>query len=110
MRWAQRQQDLAKLLFSSDGMKVPFEIDREAAAVASDAQTWLRWDTKTQFAATSKSASFKQLRSAVEQRQIIVSLASAGTERFCGFSLPDPLLPLIYINKDYELGSVRSFT
>ena len=39
LRWAQRQQDLAKLLFSSDGMKVPFEIDREAAAVASDAQT-----------------------------------------------------------------------
>lgn len=110
LRWAQRQQDLGKSLLSADDFSKPFATDREAEAVASDARTWLQWETKTQVDAASKSGAFKKLRVAVEHQQIIVTLRSAATTRFCGFSLPDSLLPVIYINKDYELGSVRSFT
>lgn len=110
LRWAQRHQDLCKSLLTADDFNVPFSTEGEAADVAERARTWLAWDTSIQVRATSKTASFRALRAAIEQRQIVVTLTSAHTSRFCGFSLPDSLLPLIYVNKDYDLASVRSFT
>lgn len=110
LRWGQRLQRLATQFVSVDEFKIPFSADREASLVAQDARLWLHWDSRAQFTATSKSASFKRLRAAVEEQQIVVTIASAGTSRFCGFSLPDRSLPTIYINKDYDLASVRSYT
>ncbi len=119
LRWGRRTQSVARDLLNSADLlgnattwAEDIELDDQAspARAAEQVRVWLAWDTATQVNATSKSAAFKSLRAAVEERGVLVALRSAGTSRFCGFSLPDPVAPLIYVNKDYELGSVRSFT
>lgn len=68
------------------------------------------WSTTDQRQATSKIAVFKNLRRAIENREIAVVLRSAGEASFAGFSLSSQVAPMICLNKDYGLGSLRSFT
>lgn len=113
LRWGQRTQRVTRKLLVEgssglDGADVSEQDDPIRAAAS--ARDWLGWESQAQVRATSKSAAFKVLRAAVEERGVVVILRSTGTSRFCGYSLPDSEAPLIYINKDYGLASVRSFT
>lgn len=112
IRWARSIQHQMEILLRDEGVEKPPDYSREdsAEAAAAKARGWLNWTTTDQRTATSKTAMFKSLRRAVENREIAVTLRSAGESSFAGFSLPSQIAPLIYLNKDYELGSLRSFT
>jgi Zn-dependent peptidase ImmA (M78 family) len=110
LRWAQRRQALARRLIGDSTEYSPFQPGDDPRDAAAAARNWLDWDTSFQVKASSKTSAFRALRAAVEDRGILVVHRSGGTDQFCGFSLPDDSTPLIYVNKDYELASVRSYT
>lgn len=110
LRWGQRIQATARRLSADDEPFTGPDLPADATAAAEAVRAWLRWDVRQQVTATSKTAAFKALRLSVEDQGVLVALRSADTERFCGYSLADDVVPLIYINKDFDLSSVRSFT
>ncbi len=95
----------------SSGNAVDLPVPDPSADTAAQAlRSYLGWTVREQTGATSKSAMFRALRGSVEASGITVLLRSVGTENCRGFSLPDPVAPLVFINKDYEHSSGRSFT
>lgn len=81
-----------------------------ATAYAATMRNHLHWHTQTQIDASSKSASFKALRLHVEQTGVTVLLRAMGGNNCRGFSLADSRAPLIAINRDYKLASLRTYT
>lgn len=102
VRWAAEQTD-------SDPVQFP-DVSNSADTYASLIRSKLHWHTQTQVDATSKSALFKALRSHTEQLGVTVILRSMGEKSCRGFSLSDPRAPLIAINRDYKLPSLRTYT
>lgn len=112
LRWARTVQRQMEILLRDELVEKPPNYAEETSpeSAAARARTWLNWSTLDQRRATSKTAVFKNLRRAIENREIAVVLRPAGAASFAGFSLTSDIAPLIYLNKDYELGSLRSFT
>ncbi|WP_170063507.1 ImmA/IrrE family metallo-endopeptidase [Rathayibacter tritici] len=102
VRWAADQTD-------SDTVQFP-DVGNSPDAYALLMQSRIHWHTRTQVDATSKSALFKALRSHIEQLGVTVTLRSMGEKSCRGFSLSDPRAPLIAINRDYKLPSLRTYT
>lgn len=112
LRWGQRIQQSAFMLAKGAGegaLELP-EVPEDPSVAATLIRGWLDWDTVDQVSATSKAAAFKALRAAVEDAGVIVTMRAAGTRAFSGYTLPSIERPLIFINRDFDLGSVRSFT
>lgn len=70
----------------------------------------LSWTTQLQTKATSKSALFREARRRVEQLGIAVMYRDLGEQNCRGFSLTDPLAPVIAINSFYKQPALRTFT
>lgn len=102
-RWSLDRGDAVPLIFPSLKGANP-----ETYAVRM--RLWLEWDVTEQVRATSKSRVFRMLRERVEARGIIVVLRDIGTENSRGFSIPDALAPIVFINAGFNLASVRSYT
>jgi Zn-dependent peptidase ImmA (M78 family) len=93
----------------ADPVKFPSLVS-SATKYASLMRSHLHWHTQTQVDATSKSALFKALRLHVEQLGVTVVLRPMGAKNCRGFSLSDTHAPLIAINRDYKLPSLRTYT
>jgi Zn-dependent peptidase ImmA (M78 family) len=85
----------------------PIEDPVEYAAIL---RRVLDWHTGIQTASSSKSAVFKALRARTELRGVSVLYLDAGANNCRGFSLPDTQAPLIALNSQYNLASLKSFT
>jgi Zn-dependent peptidase ImmA (M78 family)/transcriptional regulator with XRE-family HTH domain len=100
--WAAEETD-------SDLVRFP-AVSSSADTYASVMRNHLHWHTQTQVDATSKSALFKALRLHIEGLGVSVVLRSMGEKNSRGFSLSDSRAPLIAINRDYKLPSLRTYT
>ncbi|MDJ0379080.1 ImmA/IrrE family metallo-endopeptidase [Cryobacterium sp. PH31-L1] len=112
LRAARRAQTLVRWV--EDGSLtspriLPRDANEAAAAYAGRLGAHLQWALPEQKRASSKSAVFKLLRKRAEDLGIVVMMQSAGKKSFRGFSL-DKLPAVIFINKDYGGGALRSFT
>lgn len=102
VRWASTETN-------ADAISFPSQVN-SATEYAALMRDHLHWHTQTQVNATSKSALFKALRAAIEQLGVTVILRPMGEENCRGFSLADSHAPLIAINRDYKLASLRTYT
>lgn len=84
--------------------------DGSAEEFASQVRVFLGWRDTDQTKATSKTAVYKKLRRRVEALGVAVVFIDAGQDNCRGFSLPDPLAPVIALNSSYKMPSLRSFT
>lgn len=89
---------------------LPDPAGKSATTFAQEVREFLNWSVAEQVRATSKSAAYKALRSAVESLGVVVLYLDAGDNNCRGFSLPDELAPVIAINSSYPLASLKSFT
>lgn len=101
IRWTEVDVDAANILERTSG--------EAASAYAARLKEHLGWTTTMQKRATSKSAVFRELRDRADKLGVVVLLQSAGKKSFRGFSLAQSP-PLIFVNKDYGGGALRSFT
>lgn len=112
LRTAQSLQKVARWAAEADD-RHPAPLPRvtdDPTAYADQMRAFLGWNTRKQIDATSKSAVFKALRAAIESLGIVVFFRPMGENNCRGFSLPDEYAPLIAINSEYKLPSLRSYT
>lgn len=112
VRAARRIQRIAKWAALEGGdapTRLPLAEGKPASNYADSMRDHLGWEVKTQVA-LSKTQVFKTLRMRIEETGIVVLLQDAGDGNFRGFSLPDPLTPVIFINSAYKQPALRTYT
>lgn len=112
VRAARRIQRIAKWAVvegADTPLKLPSMDDQSASRYADTMRSHLDWDTRSQVP-LSKTQVFKALRKRIEETGVIVLLQDAGEGNFRGFSLPDPLAPVIFINAAYKQPALRTYT
>jgi Zn-dependent peptidase ImmA (M78 family) len=113
VRQAERAQSLIRWWAEDQGLTTDLpkvSSDSTASAAAARYRTFLAWNVSDQIKASSKTQVLKLLRSRVEAAGVVVLLTPMGVDNCRGFSLPDVAAPVIAINSDYKLASLRSFT
>ncbi len=100
MRWLGQEGDRLEIPRASIGD--PSEV------VAETARAWLEWSTRDQISAKDHEVS-KLLRSRIETRGVIALNLTLSEGGFRGFSLPDPVAPVIAINTRDDTRA-RSFS
>jgi Zn-dependent peptidase ImmA (M78 family) len=112
VRQATGMQELARWSAESNGAHpIKLLTPTPSATVFAEAmRKWFGWSTSTQIQGTSKSAVYKELRALIESLGIAVIYIDAGAGNCRGFSLPDPVAPVIAINSAYTLASLKTFT
>lgn len=113
VRQAQHAQKLVRFWAQERGQRAHLPVPTDivsAATFAVEARAFHNWDVTEQISASSKTQVFKKLRLRLETAGLSVLLTPMGADNCRGFSLPDPVAPLIAINSDYKLASLRSFT
>ncbi|GII29841.1 ImmA/IrrE family metallo-endopeptidase [Planotetraspora mira] len=113
IRTAARRQKIASWVLKeiNPEERVSFPIsngDPEKAAI--EARSWLQWNTVYQVRASTKAGANKRLRSALEERGILVLQIQMGRSQCRGFSIADAQVPLIAVNSTGHIASARTFT
>lgn len=113
VRQTARLQTISR--FSADALNLsPPQLPtptESASDYAKVVRQWLDWDiVSDQIKATSKGRVFRNLRRSVEAAGIIVFLQNIGDDNSRGYSIPDDLVPTIFVNSGFTLASVRSYT
>lgn len=111
VRRANRYQRVIRSAVANEmTVKLPARV-ASAEAYAQIMRDFLGWDTRAkQIDATSKSATFRNLRTTLESAGLSVVYLQMGEDNCRGFSLPDPHAPLIAINASYKSPALKSFT
>lgn len=112
LRSAQGRQKIAAWASEnqSDGLPSLPLYSSSAKVSAEHARVWLGWTASDQVNASSKAGCFSLLRNRTEATGVMVTLQSLGTDSYRGFSIPNPRVPLIAINKSFKIGSIHSYT
>lgn len=106
-------QRLASWIIENENDENPHlpELSSDKNEAALELSTWLQLDVANdQIKQTSKTAVFRAIRSRIEDRGIIVVVDKFGNSGPQGYSLPSKTAPLLVINGDYDLRSVRTYT
>ena len=114
VRLARRRQAIARWALEREGATSGLLLPRltgNSLRDVSDLQRALDWDLRAdQIRAASKGAVFRDLRARLESTGLMVQLRSIGEGNCRGFSLQDPVAPLIVINASQTLPTVRTFS
>ncbi|MBE2320405.1 ImmA/IrrE family metallo-endopeptidase [Solirubrobacter sp. CPCC 204708] len=81
----------------------------DPAEAAKTLRAWLDWSEQVQFTARNQYEALNEMRTRLEERGVLVLHLRMGKDGCRGFSLPDPLSPVIAVNRTY-IPAARLFS